>query len=155
MLLPTGWSRWKPRWALCVLPPSTFNQPWSSMCYFLIAALTNSRSLVAYTIQIYHLNSLKSHELAWISLGWNQGVSRIMALLETAVHVHMLSCFSHAQLFAILWTVAHRALCPWDFPGKNTGNYTPEILKIHSWIFQEWVGALPGPGMEPTSSKEY
>ena len=19
------------------------------------------------------------------------------------------------------WTVAHQALCPWDFPGKNTG----------------------------------
>ena len=24
-------------------------------------------------------------------------------------------------LFVILWTVAVRLLCPWDFPGKNTG----------------------------------
>ena len=24
-------------------------------------------------------------------------------------------------LFVTLWTVAHRLLCPWDFPGQNTG----------------------------------
>ena len=24
-------------------------------------------------------------------------------------------------LFVTPWTVAHRLLCPWDFPGKNTG----------------------------------
>ena len=36
--------------------------------------------------------------------------------------VCVLSCFSHVQLCATLWTVAHsRLLCPWDFPGKNTG----------------------------------
>ena len=23
--------------------------------------------------------------------------------------------------FATPWTVDHQALCPWDFPGKNTG----------------------------------
>ena len=28
---------------------------------------------------------------------------------------------SHGQLFATPWTVAYRLLCPWDFPGKNTG----------------------------------
>ena len=28
---------------------------------------------------------------------------------------------SHVQLFATTWTVAARLLCPWDFPGKNTG----------------------------------
>ena len=28
---------------------------------------------------------------------------------------------SHVQLFETLWTVAHRLLCLWDFPGKNTG----------------------------------
>ena len=28
---------------------------------------------------------------------------------------------SHAPLIATLWTVARQALCPWDFPGKNTG----------------------------------
>ena len=23
--------------------------------------------------------------------------------------------------FATPWTIAHQALCPWDFPGKNNG----------------------------------
>ena len=36
----------------------------------------------------------------------------------------MLSHFSHVQLFVTLWTVAHRLLCPWDFPGK----------KIPEWV---------------------
>ena len=32
-----------------------------------------------------------------------------------------LSCFSRVQLFPTPWAVAHRLLCPWDSPGKNTG----------------------------------
>ena len=28
--------------------------------------------------------------------------------------------FSHVQLFVTPWTVAHQALCQWDFPCKNT-----------------------------------
>ena len=32
----------------------------------------------------------------------------------------MLSHLCHVQLFVTLWTVAHQALCPWDFPGTNT-----------------------------------
>ena len=28
---------------------------------------------------------------------------------------------SHVQPVATIWTVATRLLCPWDFPGKNTG----------------------------------
>ena len=28
---------------------------------------------------------------------------------------------SYVQLFATLWTVPSRLLCPWDFSGKNTG----------------------------------
>ena len=32
----------------------------------------------------------------------------------------MLNRFSCAQLFATLWTLAHRLLQPQDFPGKNT-----------------------------------
>ena len=33
----------------------------------------------------------------------------------------MLSHFSHVWLFATPRTIAHQLLCPWDFPGKNTG----------------------------------
>ena len=28
---------------------------------------------------------------------------------------------SRVRLFATPWIAAHRLLCPWDFPGKNTG----------------------------------
>jgi len=28
---------------------------------------------------------------------------------------------SHVHLFAILWTIVRRLLCPWNFSGKNTG----------------------------------
>ena len=28
---------------------------------------------------------------------------------------------SHVRLFATPWTIAYQVLCPWDFPGKNTG----------------------------------
>ena len=31
------------------------------------------------------------------------------------VCVCMLNCFSHVQLFAHLWTIATRFLCPWGF----------------------------------------
>ena len=33
----------------------------------------------------------------------------------------VLSCFSSVPLFATLWTQPTRLLCPWDFPGMNTG----------------------------------
>ena len=39
------------------------------------------------------------------------------------IHVRacVLSQFCCIWLFATLWTVAHRLLCPWDSPGKSTG----------------------------------
>ena len=33
----------------------------------------------------------------------------------------MLSSFSCVRLFATAWTVAHRILCLWNSPGKDTG----------------------------------
>ena len=36
-------------------------------------------------------------------------------------NVCMLSCFICVRLFAALWTVPSRFLCPWDSPGKNIG----------------------------------
>ena len=35
---------------------------------------------------------------------------------------------SRGQLFATLWTVAPRFLCPWDSPGKNTGVGSHSLL---------------------------
>ena len=42
-------------------------------------------------------------------------------LASSLGHVRVLSHFSHAPLFATPWTAAHRLLCPWDSPGKDTG----------------------------------
>ena len=47
----------------------------------------------------------------------------------------------NVQLFAAPWTEAHRLLCPWDFPGKNTGVGLPFPSP----------GDLPDPGIEPMS----
>ena len=33
----------------------------------------------------------------------------------------LLSHFSHVRFFATPWAVARMFLCPWHFPGKNTG----------------------------------
>ena len=35
--------------------------------------------------------------------------------------VVVVESLSHVWLFATPWTVAGQAVCPWDFPGKNTG----------------------------------
>ena len=45
-------------------------------------------------------------------------VSAVFAQLPPCVSVHVLDWM---QLFATPWAVAPRLLCPWDFPGKNTG----------------------------------
>ena len=50
---------------------------------------------------------------------WNV---RITQHYKSTMHVCcVLSPFSRVQLFATPWTVTTRLLCPWDFPGKNTG----------------------------------
>ena len=36
-------------------------------------------------------------------------------------HAAMRSHFSRVWLFATLWTIPARLLCPWDSPGKHTG----------------------------------
>ena len=43
------------------------------------------------------------------------------------VQVCYLLC--RVQLFATLWTVAHRLLCPWNSPGKNTGVSSHSLLQ--------------------------
>ena len=55
------------------------------------------------------------------------------------VHVcpHMLS---RVQLFVTSWTEPARLLCPWDFPGKNSG------MDCHFLLH-----GLPNPWVDPTS----
>ena len=51
----------------------------------------------------------------------------------------ILSHFSHVRCFKIPWTVAHRLLVPWDFPGKNTGIGCHTLLQ----------GIFPNQGSNP------
>ena len=43
----------------------------------------------------------------------------IMFYFFTVLRICVLCTLSHVQLFAALWPT--RLLCPWNFPGKNTG----------------------------------
>ena len=54
------------------------------------------------------------------------------SLSSILLHACVVSHFSHVQLFATLWTVAPKLLCPWDFPGKNIGMGYHALLQ---WIF--------------------
>ena len=73
-----------------------------------------SRGLIALEKHQTHLTSSES----WWSL--------ILPLCKSFVvseicYACMLSHFSRVHLFATLWTIATRLLCPWDSPDKNTG----------------------------------
>ena len=72
--------------------------------------------------------------------------------------VCVLSRFSHVQLFATLWTVAHQAPCLWDSPGKNTGvgchallqgifliqGSNPHFLRLQRWQMGSFLLVPPG-----------
>ena len=41
---------------------------------------------------------------------------------ESVVHTRILLCVCSVTSDSVIsWTVAHQDLCPWNFPGKNTG----------------------------------
>ena len=53
--------------------------------------------------------------------------------------VFVLSCFSHVQLFVILWTIAPQALLSMGFPRQEYWSGLPSLPP----------GDLPDPGIEP------
>ena len=52
---------------------------------------------------------------------------------------------SHVWLFVTSWTVPSRLLCPWNFPGKNTGVLDNPGVGCH-FLLQ---GLFPTQGMNP------
>ena len=64
-------------------------------------------------------------------------------MLCVCVCTQWLSC---VQLYATPWTVSHQALCPWNFPGKNTGvdcwkhwgRGRRSQLWLHCWRHSYW-----------------
>ena len=87
--------------------------------------------------------------------------TRSVSLCPNCLHFKcMLSHFRHVQFIVTPWTVAHRLLCPWDSPGKNTGvgchallqqiPLTQEsnpsllcLLQCRRLVFHPWVGKTP------------
>ena len=76
-----------------------------------------------------------------------------------ALHVCLPSRFSRVRLFATVWTVASRLLCPWDSPYKNTGvgchaliqgifptqGSNPRLLRLLHWQADSLPRVPPGP----------
>ena len=60
-----------------------------------------------------------------------------MCFIFSDIHGNMptsrLSSFIHVWLFATLWTVAARLLCPWDSPGKSIRVVCHAVLRGSSW----------------------
>ena len=54
---------------------------------------------------------------------------RKQAIKGDVYGVCMPSHFSHVWLFVTPWTMAPRPLCPWDSPGKNTGEGCHALLQ--------------------------
>ena len=57
----------------------------------------------------------------WNMPNWTFAWLHWLRLCEQVKWSAVLSCLSHIQLFATLWTVPRQDPCPWCFPGKNTG----------------------------------
>ena len=64
----------------------------------------------------------------------------IMSSRFICMHACVISHFSHVWLFAILWTIACRLLCPWDSPGKNTGVGCHALLQLGSSMLLQTAG---------------
>ena len=54
---------------------------------------------------------------------------KVCVHMRVCVRVCVLSCFSHVQLFATLWTVALQTPHLWDSPGKSTGVSSHVLLQ--------------------------
>ena len=78
------------------------------------------------------------HASLWGSLPFLSTLGRPFCLNLSAC------LFSRVRLSAIPWTVAYqdRLLCPWNFPGRNTG------VGCHFLLQRD----LSHPGIQPTSS---
>ena len=67
------------------------------------------------------LESGKGFHKSWyLSKHWRRG-QRKKRIVVTFLHACMLSCFSHDQFFATLWTVAHQAPLSMGFSRQESG----------------------------------
>ena len=64
-------------------------------------------------------------------------------MLDLVQKAQCVCVFSHVRFFVTPQTVAHRLLCPWDFPGRNTAVSCHFLLQ----------GILPTQGSNPLSHR--
>ena len=111
-------------------------------------------------------NSLHTHNGNCPS-GCCPRVSSLLLFPSSTISLHYRVCvlhhFSYVWLFVTLWTVAHQALCPWDYPAKNTGvgchfllrgivlieGLNPSPLCLLHWLLQVASSPLAPPGKPP------
>ena len=117
---------------------------------------------VAYAAEIYFLTILESRNEIKMSLklissdasSLTEDGLPLSVFTWSSLYTCVCVCtFSHDHLFAAPWTVPARLLCPWNFPGKNTGVDCCYLLQgiflTQGWNPQLWPlphwqkGSLP------------
>ena len=56
-------------------------------------------------------------------------VNETLVQLSSVTFTLLLRSQSHVRLVVTPWTVACQSLCPWDSPGKNTGEFCHFLLQ--------------------------
>ena len=95
-------------------------------------------SLCIISSRLTHLLSTDSHVFLFISEWYSIVYMLHIFFVQSSSDGHLggsgvllLSHFLRVQLCVTPWTAATRLLCPWDFPGKNTGVGYRFLLQFH------------------------
>ena len=131
-------------WLKVILWIRWYTSTWTSECLGQIQEPANS--------EIWTLDQAAPLASCWILSSNCSGPVFSQACIKEVLCVHALS-LSHVQVFMIPWIVAHQTLCPWNFPGKNTGVgyhfllqgiFSTQGLNLRLLCFLHWqVDSLP------------
>ena len=107
-----------------------YNNKGSSKCSYIPCQGNNA---FFFTLQLYSSQKV-SYKVSLISASKQPRITIFQEYFGFPVcHVCVLSCFSLLWLFATPWLWPTRLLCPWDYPGKNTGGVAMPSSRGSSW----------------------